>query len=531
MAFNASLQNSLMKLVSHRDGTLSAISSSHQGQIPSRMVPVVSRKGGPCLPDSSYSSLQPLQRWPATPSPWPLPYKSMATSVIGMSSSRKATKTTTNIRIRRSACWVITATIKATAQGTAATSAPITAARTTTPNSWASPCKTPCSTWPSSRASGRTMALSVIRRATSSSASRSEAARVATMAAPSPKVRTVRPIPSMAMVTPKNTKRPMTYKWRARCGRMWIGYRIHSVRSMCNSRSRAAASTWAMPTMCIRATACPASTPSSNSRSTPPCSATTRFTACFGRRPATTTSSGWVSIRSARESSRCASNRCRNPPRSRCSAWGCPPSAYCAGVDGHNNSPGCDTKNKPRQSGVCFFQWVWSSHGNDFNAPCSASLRMPLVLGHGLVELHRRRRRTLGAQADIYQHHHHREGHGEIDVALRDVELEPLGDQRDTLQVQEAQREHLDGGVTIDEIAYRFGRDHHDAHRYDDGEYHDYDVVHHAHRGDDRIQRKNDVDDRDLHEYRTETHLRHTRGGRFFLFAFQPRMDFVHALP
>src|SRR3569832_1819337 len=34
MAFNASLHNSLMKLVSHREGTLSAISSSHQGQIP-----------------------------------------------------------------------------------------------------------------------------------------------------------------------------------------------------------------------------------------------------------------------------------------------------------------------------------------------------------------------------------------------------------------------------------------------------------------------------------------------------------------
>src|SRR5688500_8540381 len=56
----------------------------------------------------------------------------------------------------------------------------------------------------------------------------------------------------------------------------------------------------------------------------------------------------------------------------------------------------------------------------------------------------------------------HREAHREVDVPLRDVESEAIGDERHANQQQEAQRQHLDGGMRLDEGAHRTGREHHD---------------------------------------------------------------------
>src|SRR5690606_15588538 len=51
--------------------------------------------------------------------------------------------------------------------------------------------------------------------------------------------------------------------------------------------------------------------------------------------------------------------------------------------------------------------------------------------------------------------HEHREGHRRVDVALRDVLAEAVGDQHQADHDQEAQCQHLDRGVALDEIADR----------------------------------------------------------------------------
>src|SRR3546814_10473791 len=78
------------------------------------------------------------------------------------------------------------------------------------------------------------------------------------------------------------------------------------------------------------------------------------------------------------------------------------------------------------------------------------SRRLP-VAGVLLVQLHRRHR-ALGAAADPQVDHfdEHRERHRRVDVALRDVLAEAVGDQHQADHDQEAQRENLARGVALD---------------------------------------------------------------------------------
>ena len=61
--------------------------------------------------------------------------------------------------------------------------------------------------------------------------------------------------------------------------------------------------------------------------------------------------------------------------------------------------------------------------------------------------------------------------------------------------------------MRIDEVADRLRGEHHDADGDDDREHHHRDVVDHAHRRDHGIERKHDVDDRDLDQRADETGL------------------------
>ena len=59
---------------------------------------------------------------------------------------------------------------------------------------------------------------------------------------------------------------------------------------------------------------------------------------------------------------------------------------------------------------------------------------------------------AAGADAQVDQLDEDREAHGEVDVALRDVQVEAVGHQGHPDQEQEAQGEHLDRRVRLDEL-------------------------------------------------------------------------------
>ncbi len=146
--------------------------------------------------------------------------------------------------------------------------------------------------------------------------------------------------------------------------------------------------------------------------------------------------------------------------------------------------------------------------------------------GHFLAELNGLPRL---AQLEVEHLDAERERHREVDVALRDVQVEAFADQRDAHQDQEREREHLDRRVLVDELADRLRGEHHDAHRDDDREHHHRNVAHHPHCGDDRIEREDDVDHRDLHERAVEA-----GGGTaampFVAGALERRVDLHHGL-
>ena len=132
-------------------------------------------------------------------------------------------------------------------------------------------------------------------------------------------------------------------------------------------------------------------------------------------------------------------------------------------------------------------------------------------------------------QADVEHFHDDRERHREIDVALRHVGVEAVGDQRDADHHQEGQRQHLDRGVVGNEIADGGGEQHHQAHRHDHGRDHDLDLIHHADGRDDRVEGEHDVDQDDLEDDRAE-------GGRrrllaLVIHALDEVVDLLRALP
>ena len=110
----------------------------------------------------------------------------------------------------------------------------------------------------------------------------------------------------------------------------------------------------------------------------------------------------------------------------------------------------------------------------------------------------------LARRADVEELHEHREAHREVDEALLDVLAEALRREHDTDEQQERERQHLERRMLLDEPAHGARRDQHHEHRDDHRRDHDRQLVGHAHRGDDRVQREHDVQDHDLDDHRGE---------------------------
>ena len=93
-----------------------------------------------------------------------------------------------------------------------------------------------------------------------------------------------------------------------------------------------------------------------------------------------------------------------------------------------------------------------------------------------------------------------REAHRCVDVALRDMEAEAVGDERHADHQQEAERQHDDRRVLLDKARQRIDGHHHHGHGDDDRDIHDRDLVGHADRGDDRIDREHQIEQQDLED-------------------------------
>jgi hypothetical protein len=146
------------------------------------------------------------------------------------------------------------------------------------------------------------------------------------------------------------------------------------------------------------------------------------------------------------------------------------------------------------------------------------------------VQFDRRRLAALGPHPEIQHFHAEREGHGEVDVALRNVLPEAFAHERHADQNQEAQCEHLQGRVPVDEVADRFGEHQHHAQCDDHGRDHDPQLVGHADGGDDRVEGEDDVEQQDLDDHRREGRMLDALG-RVSVLGFEFLVHFLHALP
>src|SRR5690606_24118783 len=97
-------------------------------------------------------------------------------------------------------------------------------------------------------------------------------------------------------------------------------------------------------------------------------------------------------------------------------------------------------------------------------------------------------------QADVEYLDHNGERHGKVNIALWNVIFEAFDDERKADHQEERKSEHLDRRVTLDEVADRSGKEHHRDDRDDDRGDHHPDVVDHTDRRDNRIERKDDVE-------------------------------------
>ena len=109
------------------------------------------------------------------------------------------------------------------------------------------------------------------------------------------------------------------------------------------------------------------------------------------------------------------------------------------------------------------------------------------------------------------------------------MEFEAVGDQGHADQDDERQRQHLHRRVPVDEVSDRIGGQHHHQHRGNDGRGHDRHVVDQTDRGDDRVEREDDVDDCDLRDHGAEGHRRAAARTLAFL-ALHRFVDFHRAL-
>lgn len=87
-------------------------------------------------------------------------------------------------------------------------------------------------------------------------------------------------------------------------------------------------------------------------------------------------------------------------------------------------------------------------------------------------------RRTF-AHPDVEHFHEHGKAHRKIDVALGNMLAKSVGNEGNPYKQEEAEREHLDSGVTIDKPTDRSGEDHHEDDRHNDCPDHNGNVIDH----------------------------------------------------
>ena len=134
------------------------------------------------------------------------------------------------------------------------------------------------------------------------------------------------------------------------------------------------------------------------------------------------------------------------------------------------------------------------------------------------------------ARRDLVQRlDHDREPDRGVDVSLRHVKPDTVGDQRRADQQQEAQRQHLDRRVPIDEGGERSRRGDHDQHGDDDRRRHHPQLVRHPDRGDHAVEREHDVEHHDLRDDAGKAR-RGPGGAGVLVLALEPFVDLARAL-
>jgi hypothetical protein len=106
---------------------------------------------------------------------------------------------------------------------------------------------------------------------------------------------------------------------------------------------------------------------------------------------------------------------------------------------------------------------------------------------------------STASDTDVQQLHEDRETHRKVDVALGDMLVEAFQQEGQADQQQEAQGEHLQGGVAVDDAGDGLGRDQHHHYGHRDGSDHNRDLIYHAYGGDHRVEREDQVQDDDLY--------------------------------
>src|SRR6185503_19809112 len=78
--------------------------------------------------------------------------------------------------------------------------------------------------------------------------------------------------------------------------------------------------------------------------------------------------------------------------------------------------------------------------------------------------------------------------------------MEPFSHEHTANEDEKTQGQHLDGGMAIHEVADLVDEQKHDDHGDDVGGDHHTDLLDHTAGGDDRVERKDDVEQHDLHD-------------------------------
>jgi hypothetical protein len=124
----------------------------------------------------------------------------------------------------------------------------------------------------------------------------------------------------------------------------------------------------------------------------------------------------------------------------------------------------------------------------------------------------------------------HRKADRCVEVALRDMEAEPLGPETEPDHQEEAEAQNHDRGMGADEVHQRTACDHQQHHSDNDGGHHHSELIDHPDRRDHGIEREHGVEHDDLHHGLPEARMAH-RPPAYLAGAFEPFVQLARRLP